>query len=69
MYWTRLFNILAVAIISIVGAILMMDFDTGGTRWLKLLLYTIFFASISSPALFSSSYSCSAFSRRSRKRS
>jgi hypothetical protein len=63
MYRTRklVFNILAVEISSIVGAILMMGFETGGTRWLKFRLYSIFFASISSPAIFSSSYSCSAF--------
>jgi hypothetical protein len=64
-----LLNIVGIATISILGAILMMGLDTGGTRWLKFLLYAIFFASISSPAVFSSSYSCSALLRRTRKRS
>ena len=55
--------------VSIIGAILMMGFDLGGTRWLKFILYLVFFASISSPAVFSSRYSCSVMLRRLRKRS
>ena len=71
MYDTKrvLLNIAAVLAASIIGAILMMGFDLGGTRWLKFILYTFFFTSISSPALFSSRYSCSSLLHRLRKRS
>lgn len=64
-----LINLGCILAISIIGAILMMGVDPGGTRWLKFILYVIFFASISSPAVFSSRYSCSAMVRRLRKRS
>jgi len=64
-----LINIAGVFVVSIIGAILMMGLDLGGTRWLKFLLYVFFFASISSPAVFSSRYSCSVTLRRLRKRS
>ena len=64
-----LLNLGGIAIVSIVGAMLMMGVDLGGTRWLKFLLYVGFFASISSLAAFSSGYSCSSVLRRMRKRS
>lgn len=64
-----LINIGGILAISIIGAILMMGVDPGGTRWLKFILYAILFASISSPAIFSSRYSCSGMLRRLRKRS
>jgi hypothetical protein len=64
-----LINIGGILAVSIIGAILMMGVDLGGTRWLKFILYVIFFASISSPAVFSSRYSCSGMLRRLRKRS
>jgi hypothetical protein len=64
-----LLNIGGIAIVSMIGAILMMGFDMGGTRWLKFLLYLVFFASISSPAVFSSRFSCSSLFRRLSKRS
>ena len=64
-----LINIGGILVVSIIGAILMMGVDLGGTRWLKFILYVIFFASISSPAVFSSRYSCSGMLRRLRKRS
>ena len=64
-----LINIGGILAVSIIGAILMMGVDPGGTRWLKFILYAIFFASISSPAVFSSRYSCSGMLRRLRKRS
>lgn len=64
-------NILNVLLIvlpaSILGAVLMMGFDLGGTRWLKFVLYIAMFASIFSPALFSSRFSCALSLRRSRK--
>ncbi|MEK6406070.1 MAG: hypothetical protein AABN34_03810 [Acidobacteriota bacterium] len=63
-----LINIGGILAFSIVGAILIMGVDPGGTRWLKFILYVVF-ASISSPAVFSSHYSCSAMLRRLRKRS
>ena len=62
-------NIGGVLAFSFIGAILMMGVDPGGARWLKFVLYVIFFASISSPAVFSSRYSCSVMLRRPRKRS
>jgi hypothetical protein len=58
-----------ILVVSIIGAILMIGVDPGGTRWLKFILYAIFFASISSPAVFSSRYSCKGMLRRLRKRS
>lgn len=64
-----LVNITTVLSVSIIGAILMMGVDLAGTRWLKFILYAFFFASISSPALFSSHYSCSSLLHRLRKRS
>jgi hypothetical protein len=64
-----LINIGGILAVSIIGAILMTGVDLGGTRWLKFILYVIFFASISSPAVFSSRYSCSGMLRRLRKRS
>lgn len=64
-----LINVAGILVVSIIGAILMMVLDLGGTRWLKFVLYVIFFASISSPAVFSSRYSCSAALRKLRKQS
>ncbi len=61
-------NIGGILAASIIGAILMIGVDPGGTRWLKFILYIVFFASISSSAVFSSSCSCSGM-RRLRKRS
>jgi hypothetical protein len=55
--------------ICVAGAMLMTGFDHGGTRWLKFVGYLVFFTSISSPAVFSSRYSCSAMPRRLRKQS
>jgi hypothetical protein len=57
-----------VLLLAVVGAALMLLFDGGGTRWLKFLLYIIFFTSIFSPSLFVSSSSCG-FLARMRKRS
>ena len=66
----RLFvNIGGILGVSIIGAILVNGVDSGGTRWLKFLLYVVFFASISSLTVFSSRYSCSTMLRRLRKRS
>ena len=62
-----LVNVCGVLAFCIIGAILMMGFDLGGTRWLKFILYVLFFAYISSPAIFSSHYSCSIVLRRLRK--
>jgi len=62
-------NVAGVLLVSIIGAILMMGLDLGGPRWLKFILYVLFFVSISSPAVFSSRYSCSLVMRRLRKRS
>lgn len=71
MYNTKklLVNIAGVLAVSIIGAILMIGVDLGGTRWLKFVLYLFFFASITSPAVFSSHYSCSSMLRRLRRRS
>jgi len=63
-----LINLGGILAISIIGAILMTGVDPRGTLWLKFILYVIFFASISSPAVFSSRYSCSEMLRRLRKR-
>jgi len=64
----RLFiNVVGILVFSIIGALLAMGLDLGGTRWLKFMLYVAFFASISSPAVFSSRLSCSAMLRRLRK--
>ena len=63
----RLINIGIVLAVAVAGATLMMGVDLGGTRGLKFLLYVFFFLSISSSLIFSSSLSCSMFSR-SRKR-
>ena len=52
---------------SVLGAFLMMEFDQGGTRWLKFVLYVAMFVSIFSPAFLSSRFSCSLSLRRSRK--
>ena len=65
----KLVNIACTAAVSIIGAMLMMGLDGGGTRWLKFIVYVMFFASISSPAFFSSHLSCSAMFSRLRKRS
>ena len=62
-------NIVVVLSVSLFGAILMTGLDPGGTRWVKFILYVIFFASLSSPAFFSSRNSCSIMQRRLRKRS
>ena len=64
-----LLTIATVLAFSIIGAILMMGVDLGGTRWLKFVLYASFFASISSPLLFSSHASCISVLRGLRKRS
>jgi hypothetical protein len=64
-----LINIGGILAVSIIGAILMMGVDHGGTRWLKFVLYVALFATISSPAAFSSRYSCSGMLRRLHKRS
>jgi len=64
-----LVNIGGILGVSIIGAILVNGVDPGGTRWLKFILYLVLFASVSSPALFSSRYSCSRMLRRLRKRS
>jgi len=64
-----LINIIGVLVVSIIGATLMMGLDLGGTRWLKFFLYVFFFASISSPSLFSSRFSCSEMLRHLRMRS
>lgn len=53
-----LINIGVILAISIVGAILTMGVDLGGTRWLKFVLYMIFFASLSSSGLLSSRFRC-----------
>lgn len=64
----RLFiNIAGVLVFSVIGALLTMGLDLGGTRWPKFLLYLAFFASISSSAVFSSRLSCSGLLRRLRK--
>jgi len=64
----RLFiNVTGILVFSIIGALLTMGLDLGGTRWLKFMLYVAFFASISSPAIFSSRLSCSGMLRRLRK--
>jgi hypothetical protein len=62
-------NIAGILTVSIIGAILMMGVDLDGTRWLKFIMCVIFFASISSPAAFSSHYSCSSMLRRLRRQS
>ena len=62
-------NVAGALLVTVIGAILMMGLDLGGTRWLKFILYVLFFASISSPAVFSSRYSCSLVMHRLRKRS
>jgi hypothetical protein len=41
----------------------MLLFDGDGTRWLKFVLYVIFFASIFSPSLFVSSSRCGFLAR------
>jgi hypothetical protein len=65
----RLFNVAIVLVICFIGAMLMTAFDHRGTRLLKFFGYLILFASISSPAVFSSHHSCSAMLRRLRKQS
>ena len=60
-------NIAGVLAFSIVGALLTIGLDLGGTRRLKFVLYLAFFASISSSAVFSSRLSCSGMLRRLRK--
>ncbi len=62
-------NIVGILGASIIGAILTMGIDLGGTRWLKFILYVVFFGAISSPALISSRHSCSEMLRRLRNRS
>jgi hypothetical protein len=64
-----LIKIGGVLFFSIIGALLVMAVDPGGTRWLKFILYLVFFASFSSLAVRSSSYSCSGMLRTLRKRS
>lgn len=60
-------NLAGVLAFSIIGALLTTGLDLGGTRWLKFVLYLVFFASFSSLAVFSSSLSCSGMLRRLRK--
>ena len=62
-------NIAGILAVSIIGAVLMMAVDLGGTRWLKFVLYVLFFASISSAAVFPSRLSCAGIFRSTRKRS
>lgn len=64
---TFLLMVIAVLAISIAGAVLTMGVDLDGTRWLKFVVYLIFFASISSTGLFSSRFSCSFKATRLRK--
>jgi type IV secretory pathway VirB2 component (pilin) len=64
-----LVNVAIVFAICFIGAMLMTGFDHGVTGLLKFFGYLIFFASISSPALFSSHHSFSAMLRRLRKQS
>ena len=64
-----LVNIGGILVVSIAAAILVNGVVPDRTRWLKFILYAVFFASISSPAVFSSRYSCSTMLRRLRKRS
>ncbi|MDQ2921737.1 MAG: hypothetical protein M3R52_09045 [Acidobacteriota bacterium] len=59
------FNIML--LISILGAFLMLV-DKDGTVWLKFFLYVMFFLSITTPALFYSNKSCTAWLGRLRKR-
>jgi hypothetical protein len=63
----RLINLAIALVVAVIGALLTMGGDLGGTRWLKFILYAGFFLLIMSPLFFSSSLSCSMFSR-SRKR-
>lgn len=63
-----LINLVLVLAVATIGATLMMGVHTGGTFWLKFLLYLIFFASISSPAIFAPNSSCTSMLRL-RKRS
>jgi hypothetical protein len=63
-----LIHISAILGVSIIGAILAIGIDPGGTRWLEFIPYVIFFATISSPALLSSRYSCSEMLLRLRSR-
>lgn len=65
----RMINIVIVLVVAVIGAILMLGLDLGGTRWLKFVLYVGFFLSISSPAFFSSSSSCHSMFSRLRRRS
>ena len=56
----RLFiNIGGILAVSIIGAILTTGLEPRGIGSLKFILYIAFFAEISSPAAFSSRYSCS----------
>ncbi|HWN98131.1 MAG TPA: hypothetical protein VNS63_02570 [Blastocatellia bacterium] len=54
-----LINLAIVLSISAVGAFLMTGLDFGGTRWIKFVGYSIFFASIVSPSVLFPSSSCS----------
>jgi hypothetical protein len=65
----RMINIVIALLVAVIGAILMLGLDLGGTRWLKFVLYMGFFLSISSPFLFSSSSSCRSMLSRLRRRS
>lgn len=64
----RMTNFAIALAVAVIGALLTMGVDLGGTRWLKFVLYVGFFLLILSPLFLSSSLSCSMFSR-SRKRS
>lgn len=65
----RMINIIIALAVAVIGAILMMGFDLGGTRWLRFVAYIVFFLSISSSLLFSSSSSCRSMFSRLRRRS
>lgn len=60
-------TIAGVLTVSSIGAVMMMGVDLEGTRWLKFVLYLLFLASISIPAVFSSSFSYSSMLRRPRR--
>lgn len=62
-----LINIAIVLSCSIIGALLMVGVDGGGTRWIKFAGYAIFFASIISPSVLFPSSSCSIMGRLRRR--
>ena len=62
-----LMNLMLVLAVAAIGATLTMGVHSGGTFWLKFLLYLVF-ALISSPAIFAPNSSCTSMLRL-RKRS